>query len=424
MINRTLAPAFKQVEQINLIQAEPITLDNGLKTFIVNAGDQDLIRVELIFKNVDWDVKKPLQAFAVNSMLNDGTSKLTAEQIAEKIDYYGAFLQTDYNFDHSEVSLYTLNKHLSSVLPVVKAIISDSIFPQVELDTLIRNNKQKLSVNLEKNDFISRRVLNKAIFGDSIYGYTVESEDYDLLTRKDLLDYFHKAYQPKNCTLIVAGNVTAATISLLNDFFGNDWNTGKPFVENAFEFHPGKGKEHYIERPDAIQSAMRIGQLSVNRNHPDFPDLQVLNTILGGYFGSRLMANIREDKGYTYSIGSAIISLENAGYFFIASEVGTEVCNDAMNEIRKEVGKLKTELISDEELSLVKNYILGSMLGGLENVFSHADKFKNIYFFGLGYDYYERYINRVKHVTPAELLKLAKKYFDFDRFEKIVVGKK
>ncbi|HCN82614.1 MAG TPA: insulinase family protein, partial [Sphingobacteriaceae bacterium] len=219
-------------------------------------------------------------------------------------------------------------------------------------------------------------------------------------------------------------NVTAATISLLNDFFGNDWNTGKPFVENAFEFHPGKGKEHYIERPDAIQSAMRIGQLSVNRNHPDFPDLQVLNTILGGYFGSRLMANIREDKGYTYSIGSAIISLENAGYFFIASEVGTEVCNDAMNEIRKEVGKLKTELISDEELSLVKNYILGSMLGGLENVFSHADKFKNIYFFGLGYDYYERYINRVKHVTPAELLKLAKKYFDFDRFEKIVVGKK
>ncbi len=424
MINRTLAPAFKQVEHINLIQAEPLVLDNGLKAFIVNAGEQDLIRVELIFKNVDWDAKKPLQAFAVNAMLNDGTSKLTAEQIADKIDYYGAFLQTDYNFDHSAVSIYTLNKHLSAVLPVVKAIITDSVFPQVELDTLIRNSKQKHSVNLEKNDFVSRRILNNAIFGDSIYGYTADAEDYDKLTRKDILDYFKKAYQPKNCTLIVAGNVTVATISLLNDFFGNDWNSDKPFIENAFEFHPANGKEHFIEKPDALQSAIRIGQLSVNRNHPDFPDLQVLNTILGGYFGSRLMANIREDKGYTYSIGSAIISLENAGYFFIASEVGTDVCNDALNEVKKEVGKLKSELVSDEELSLVKNYMLGSMLGGLENVFSHADKFKNIYFFGLGYDYYERYIQRVKNVTSAELQQLANNYFNFDQFQQVIVGKK
>lgn len=424
MINRTIAPAFKQVEHISLIQAEPITLDNGLKTFIVNAGDQDLIRVELIFKNVDWDVKRPLQAFAVNAMLNDGTSKLSAEEIAEKIDYYGAFLQTDYNFDHSAVSLYTLNKHLGSVLPVVKAIVSDSVFPQVELDTLIRNHKQKLSVNLEKNDFISRRALNKAIFADSIYGYTVGSEDYDKILREDLLEYFYKAYQPKNCTLIVAGNVTADTIKLLNEFFGKDWDSSQPFIENAFEFQPGSGREHYIERPEAIQSAMRLGRLSVNRNHPDFPDLQVLNTILGGYFGSRLMANIREDKGYTYSIGSAIISLENAGYFFIASEVGTEVCGAAMTEIQKEVNRLRTEPVSEEELSLVKNYMLGSMLGGLENVFSHADKFKNIYFFGLGYDYYERYIQRVKNVTTAELQQLANKYFNFDQFEKVIVGKK
>jgi zinc protease len=424
MINRTLAPAFKQVEQISLIKAEPITLDNGLKTFIVNAGDQDLIRIELIFKNVDWDVKKPLQASAVNAMLNDGTSKLTAEEIAEKIDYYGAFLQTDYNFDHSAVSLYTLNKHLAAVLPVVKAVVSDSVFPQVELDTLIRNHKQKLSVSLEKNDFISRRALNKAIFGDTIYGYTVEATDYDRLVREDLLDYFRKAYQPQNCTLIVAGNVTEDTIKLLNNFFGKDWDSSQPFIENSFAFKPGSGKEHYFEKPEALQSAMRLGQLSVNRNHPDFPDLQVLNTILGGYFGSRLMANIREDKGYTYSIGSAIISLENAGYFFIASEVGTEVCSAALSEIQKEVNRLRIEIVSEEELSLVKNYMLGSMLGGLENVFSHADKFKNIYFFGLGYDYFERYMDRVKHVTAVELQALANKYFNFDQFEKVIVGKK
>ena len=424
MTNRTIAPAFKQVERVDLIHAEPRILDNGLKAFIVNAGEQELVRVELIFKNVNWQVSKPLQAFASNSMLNDGTGKLNAEQIAEQIDYYGAFLQTDYNYDHSTVTLYTLNKHLAATLPVVKAIISESVFPQVELDTFIRNQKQKLSVNMEKNDFISRRVLNKAIFGDTIYGYTIDAKNYDELLREDLLDYFQKAYQPKNCTIIASGKVTADAVKLLNDFFGKNWDTGQSFTEHIFSFYPGHGDEHYVEKTDALQSAMRIGQLSVNRNHLDFPGLQVLNTILGGYFGSRLMANIREDKGYTYGIGSAIVSLENAGYFFIASEVGTEVCKDAMNEIKKEVNRLKTEPVSEGELNLVRNFMLGSMLGGLENVFSHADKFKNIYFFGLGYDYYENYIDTVKNITSSELQQLANKYLDFDQFEKVIVGKK
>jgi len=424
MINRTSAPDFKQVEHIDLIHAESLILDNGLKAFIVNAGEQELVRVELIFKNVNWDVSKPLQAFASNSMLNDGTGKLNAEQIAEQIDYYGAFLQTDYSYDHSTVILYTLNKHLAATLPVVKAIITDSVFPQMELDTFIRNQKQKLSVDMEKNDFISRRVFNKAIFGDTIYGYTIGPKDYDELLREDLLDYFEKAYQPKNCTIIASGKVTADAVKLINSFFGKNWDTCQAFTENVFSFHPGSGDEHYVEKPEALQSAMRIGQLCVNRNHHDFPGLQVLNTILGGYFGSRLMANIREDKGYTYGIGSAIVSLENAGYFFIASEVGTEVCKAAMNEIKKEVNLLKTEAVSEGELNLVRNFMMGSMLGGLENVFSHADKFKNIYFFGLGYDYYERYIQKVKNITSSELRQLANEYLDFDQFEKVIVGKR
>eukprot|EP01137_Pigoraptor_chileana_P019852 Opistho-2@81461 len=128
-----------------------------------------------------------------------------------------------------------------------------------------------------------------------------------------------------------------------------------------------------------------MGNLSINRSHPDFASLQTLNCVLGGYFGSRLMANIREDKGFTYGIGSGIASLKDAGYFFIATEVGTDVCNSALSEIEKEITLLKTEVIGAEELNLVRNYMLGSMLGSLENAFSHADKFKNIYFSDLDY---------------------------------------
>jgi predicted Zn-dependent peptidase len=162
---------------------------------------------------------------------------------------------------------------------------------------------------------------------------------------------------------------------------------------------------------------------SINRKHEDFPALQVLNTVLGGYFGSRLMANIREDKGYTYGIGSANVSLEQAGYFFIASEVGTDVCADTLVQIEKEINILKTELIGEEELALVKNFLLGSLLGSLENAFSHADKFKNIYFFNQDYEYYTNYINTIKTISAKQLRELANKYWDFDQFYKVIVGK-
>lgn len=424
MIDRTLAPAFGQVEDINLLHAQPHTLDNGLQCFIINGGEQELVRIEFIFSNMEWDVTKPLQAFATNTLLNDGTSEYSAAQIADKIDYYGAFLQTEYNFDQVTVTLFTLNKHLKATLPIVKAILTDSIFPQRELETFILNQKQKLSVNLEKNDFVGRKVFNEALFGNTLYGYDIDAPAYDRLTRNQLVEYFRKVYQPQNCTLIIAGKVDDSTLKELNSVFGADWKNAEAATPNFFSFQSTAGAEHYIEKEDALQSAIRIGQIAINRTHPDFPGYQVLNTILGGYFGSRLMANIREDKGFTYGIGSALVSLKNTGYFFIASEVGADVCGQAMVEIEKEVNLLKQEKVSEGELDLVRNYMLGSMLGSLENALSHADKFKNIYFSGLDYDYYTRYIQIVRNINPDDILSLANQYLNFEDFQKVIVGKK
>ncbi|MBS7563779.1 insulinase family protein [Mucilaginibacter sp. Bleaf8] len=424
MLDRTIAPESKAIDHINLIKPGHKVLANGCQVFWFNSGDQELVRIEWIFGNLRFNPAKPLLNLAVNSLLTEGTSKLNAAQIADQIDYYGAFLQADYGYDQSQLTLYSLNRHLGNTLPVIKSILTDSQFPEKEVETFIRNQQQKLQVSLQKNDMLARRAFNKALYGNTIYGLTSELKDFEQLQRADLLQHFENMYQPSNCTLVIAGKVDEATLNQITSAFEADWDNAAQAADTAQpELQPAAERFYFTEKPQALQSAIRMGVQMVNRSHPDFPALQVLNTVLGGYFGSRLMANIREDKGYTYGIGSGITSLRDAGAFFIATEVGADVCRSAVNEIEKEINLLKTEQISEEELSLVRNYMLGSLLGSLENVFSHADKFKNVYFSGLDLDYYNRYTEIVKTVTAEQLQQLANQYLHFDDFYKVIVGK-
>ena len=423
MLNRTLAPDYQAIDHISLIEPGHTQLPNGCKVYWFNSGDQELLRMELIFTNLRFDPAKPLLNMAVNTMLTEGTSALSATQIADRIDYYGAFLQAEYGYDQSQLTLYSLNRHLEHTLPVIKDILTDSQFPEKELETYIRNQQQKLQVSLQKNDVLARRAFNRAVYGNSIYGSSGDAMHYQQLQRANMLTHFKQMYQPANCTLVIAGKADEDTLKQIIDTF-SDWaNAAEPADVTQQPIEPLTEHFYFTEKPDALQSAIRMGLPMVNRTHPDFPALQVLNTILGGYFGSRLMANIREDKGYTYGIGSGISSLKYGSAFFISTEVGTEVCRSAVEEIEKEIDLLKTEPVSEEELSLVRNYMLGSLLGSLENVFSHADKFKNVYFSGLNYDYYTRYTEIIKSVTAEDLLGLANHYWKPDGFYKIIVGK-
>ena len=424
MLNRTLAPESKQIDQIYFIEPLRQQLDNGIPVFTINAGKQELVRIEFIFDNVNWDPSKPLEAVATSHLVNNGTAKLTAKDIADQVDYYGAFLQTEYGADQTAIKLYTLNKHLAAVLPILRSILTESIFPEQEVAIFAQNQKQSLQVSLQKNDYLARKTFANALFGETTYGSNIDEADYDRLQRENLLAYYKSAYKPGNCTIIVAGKFGEAEYSLLNKVIGADWDNDTPSSINQFSFAGNGGETLIIEKPEALQSAIRMGTLGITRKHKDFAGFQVLNCLLGGYFGSRLMANIREDKGYTYGIGSAVTSLRDAGYFFIATEVGADVCASALQEIENEINMLKSEPVPGEELNLVRNYMLGSMLGSLENAFSHADKFKNVYFSGLDHRYYADYIQTVKNITPEELQQLANEYLDTDRFIKVVVGKK
>lgn len=424
MLNRTQAPHYKPVSSVDFIKPQHLTFANGLNVFVFDAGEQELVRIEWIFNNVLTEDEWPLPNTCTCGMLLEGTGSRNSEQIAETVDFYGAFLVPEYSYDHSALTLFSLNKHLDHLLPVVHDILTDAVFPENELETCIRNNKQKLQVSLKQNSFVARRAFNKAIFGENRYGQVPSLADYDRITRQSLLTVYRSQYAPSNCTLVVSGKVTEQVLEKLADIFGNDWHSDVPAaVDTAPVFYEVNGQVLVEERQDALQSAIRLGYRSIQRAHPDFPGLQVLNTLLGGYFGSRLMVNIREEKGYTYGIGSGLASLKHGAFFTIGAEVGVEVTAATLAEIEKEIGLLRTVLVSEDELALVKNYMMGSMLGGLENVFSHADKFKNAYFSGLDLGYYDKYIDVVRHIDAHEILRLANTYLDYDNMVKVIVGR-
>ena len=424
MLNRSVAPIRHDIQGITLVQPDEVVFENGLKVFVFNAPTQELVKAEFIFRNIFEGSENSLLHTCASYMLKEGTRTRTSAQIAEEIDFYGAYLMPEYSFDQTALTLYSLNKHLGSVLPVVHDILNNTVFPEAELETYIRNNKQTLKISLQKNDYVARRLFFKSLFGDSRYGRIPTEEAYDALNREDLMALYQRQVQPQNCTLILSGNITNEVLLQVKELFDVQWpNTGEGGLETAPQFPAFAPATVSEERTDALQSAIRLGMPAVNRVHPDFPAIQFVNTLLGGYFGSRLMRNIREEKGFTYSIGSAFASLQHTGFFTIATEVGIDSTKATLIEIEKEFKTLRETPASDEEVTLVKNYILGSVLGSIESVFSHADKFKAVYFYGLDLSYYTRYNEVIRNMTAADVQGIANTYFNYDNLLKVVVGK-
>ncbi|MBA3972173.1 MAG: insulinase family protein [Bacteroidetes bacterium] len=425
-IDRKVSPAFKTVDKIEMIRATEIRLTNKIPVYSINAGSQDLIRIEFLFSAGMYQQKMTLQAATVNAMLEEGTSKMNAAQIADAVDYYGAFLEVGVSQDSASVVLYTLNKHLKATLPVVEDVIKNATFPQNELDTHLTNKKQKFYVNNQKVANVARKRFSELIFGENHpYGISVKEADFDAINKEHLNTFYKTFYRANSCKIIIAGKIEADVYPLLEDHFGgNDWTSDNDLKRPAVAIRSVSEKEQLVFKEDALQSAIRIGKIMFNKNHPDFQPLQVLNTAFGGYFGSRLMSNIREDKGYTYGIGSGIASLQNSGYFFISTEVGVDVCKNAVKEIYFEMDRLRNDLIPADELELVKNYLLGTFLRSVDGPFAMADRFKGIMEYGLSYDYFDKYIATIKGITASELRGLAQTYFDRDSMIELVVGKK
>ena len=429
---RKTAPAFKEIEKVEILRAQKNKLKNGVPVYIINAGTEEVLKIDFIFRAGTFaaisenasGISNPLLATAVNHLIPEGTLRHSSSEIAENIDYFGAFIHTDCDKDIATVSLITLNKHLESTLPLFEEIIKEADFPEKEMNTYLQNTKQKFIVDSEKVHVVSRRKFNEVIFGkEHPYGKNVELEDFGTLSIKDLKNYFRKYYSPGNCQIIVSGKITENVFSVLDGHFGN-WAGSVETRHAPVPINSNIDKKHFIERKNQVQSAIRIGRPLFSKNHPDYPAMKILNVLLGGYFGSRLMTNIREDKGYTYGIGSAVFPLVYEGCFFISTEVGADVTPNALKEIYYEIAQLREKKVSSDELQKVRNYMLGEFIRSIDGPFALADRLKGLLVFGLGYDYYDNFIRTIKNTSPLTIQELAQKYLQEEDLYEVVVGSK
>jgi predicted Zn-dependent peptidase len=425
MLNRNLQPEIVDPVKFNLHLKpyEYFTLDNGIPVYALRAPEQEVAFVEWVFFAGNAYEDKNMTSAATNYLLKNGTKNRTALAINEFFEFYGAYLNRSSQHETAVVRLHSLSKYLPQLLPVVTELFTESIFPENELAVYKQNQKQSLEVNLKKCDFVANRLIDEYLFGfNHPYGRYASLADYDNLQRDDLIKFFDRHYINGKSMIFVAGNVPDNIESLLNKNFGSLLCNSQTAEIVNYATNPETKKKHFIIKDEnSVQGAVRIARDFPNRHHPDFIKAHILNNIFGGYFGSRLMSNIREDKGYTYGIHSFLQNNIHQSAWMISTEAGRDVCAATVTEIFKEMKRLCDEPVDEDELHLVRNYMIGSLLGDLDGPFQIIARWKNYVLNDLDENYFNKTMSTIKTITAAELQQLANKYFDPEAFYQLIV---
>jgi zinc protease len=427
MLNRTIAPKITDAVEFELTLPpyHRQVLRNGLEVYAINLGTQDTLMVNWVFNAGNWFEEKNLVAASANYLLKTGTSRRNAFAINEHFEYYGSHLNRSCQNETAEITLHCMTKHVNELLPVVAELVADACMPEEELAIFKKNMQQRLQVSLMKNDFVAGRLIDAYLFGEQHpYGKYSSKEDYAALEQEELKKFYKQYYQNGHCAIFIAGKWPADIMSQLDASFGSlplrpltsvyDWSK-----------HPisaAKIKKYSVTNdPNGVQSAIRIARNFPNRHHPDFQKVQVLNNILGGFFGSRLMTNIREDKGYTYGIYSYLLNQMEESAWMISTEAGKEVSEATIVEVYKEMKLLREKPVSDEELQTTRNAMIGTILGDLDGPFQVLGRWKNILLNNLDENYFYKGMNIIRSITPHDLQELANKYLLPEDFYELVV---
>ena len=393
---------------------------NGVRIYTLSSNDFEVVRFTFVFKAGSSLQTKPFAASSTANMLGEGSTSLTAQEIAERLDFYGSYFDVNIDRDYSYISFCTLKKFFEPTLDVAREILLHPAFPEREFEVYRQKRKQSLTIERKKVDMQSRELFAEALFGnDHPYGISTPEEEYDNLTTKILREHYDTLYTAENAFVVCSGNIDAHIYAEI-EALASELKAGK---SANVEFGEPR-TTHYLERdiPSALQSSIRVGRLLFPRTHPDFVGMQVVAAILGGYFGSRLMQNLREEHGYTYGVMAAMVNFEQEGYLAIATQVARERRNDAIREIYFEIERLRNELISDEELQMVKNVMIGEILRILDGPFGIADVTIENIMCGMDNSATEQSVQRIFSITPEEVKQLAEKYLKRDDLVVVIAG--
>jgi zinc protease len=422
-LNRKQAPPIKDAVDLTLRLKpyEKYELRNGVQVYAINAGAEDVVMLDCVYLAGNWYEPRNLVAASTNFMLKNGTSTKTAYQINEHFEYYGSYLNRSCYNETSTLTLHSLTRHLPELLPVLKELLTDSVFPQDEMDVYRQNMKQRLRVNLKKCDFVAGRLIDAYVYGEEHpYGRYSRFEDFDALTREELVDFYNRYYLNGKLIIFVAGKLPSDLFQLLDDNLGDLGN--KQVALADINARPAEERKYRVTNdPNGVQGSIRMATHFPNRHHPDFQKVQVLNNLFGGFFGSRLMSNIREEKGYTYGIHSYLQNHIQQSAWMVSTEAGRDVCEATVTEVYKEMERLRNEPVEEDELHLVRNYMMGSILGDLDGPFQILNRWKNIILNGLDESYFYNQIETIRTISADELQALANKYLVPEKFYELVV---
>lgn len=421
-IKRIQPPVFP-VSEINLPVVSEIRLDNNVPVFMIESGSEQLVRIEFIFNAGYIEEYLPLLASTTNMMLREGTMNYSAAELNRLIDYYGVFVHFSADRDRASAIFFCLNRHLEKIIELAFEILLRPVFPEDELKAMLKKRLQWFLINREKMQNVAIDQFFESVFGKNHpYGHQVKEEDFLNISSPLLADFHSAHYTSENLNIIVSGKIPDSTISILDRYFGHSWKAGVHTEETRAVLKGSRQRKIHIDKPGTVQTAIRIGMATINKRHPDYTGLKVVDSILGGYFGSRLMRNIREEKGYTYGIRSGVTSLDRSGYLLISTEAGNKYVDDTISEIYNEIRILQKYFVEKDELDTVRNYMLGEMLRMFDGPFALAETFREALEFGLDFNYYKRFSEKIRTIDADELNHLANTYYPLNKLYQVTAG--
>lgn len=425
--DRKTAPEFAKPGKLYPLVPDCHRSAKGIPVYTISAGTEPVARIDFIFKAGTRYQKQVFVAACCNTLLPEGTVGKTGKEIAEIMDFLGSYFYPFCDRDEAGISMYCLEKHLVPSLELLMEILQFPAFPEAEIEIYKAKKQHQLLLDLQKPDQVARKHFIESLFGkEHPYGIHGEMEDLPKLQQKHLKEFHQIFYNPENLKIMLTARDCLPLLPLLENLL-DSWPAASDFRSLLSPIPPmetSKPEFKYLPVDEASQTAIRLGNIMPGRHHPDFAGLSVLNTLLGGYFGSRLMQNIREDKGYTYGIGSGLISFQEACILTIGASVGPDVYEAAITECFLEMKRLRDEVVPEDELNRVRNYLIGDLQRQLDGPFNIADTFKSLLSHGLDFSDLDHLQKVLADIQAEELRELANKYLIEADFHVFAAGPK
>jgi predicted Zn-dependent peptidase len=419
LLDRKTPPAFKAIEAISFPWPTAIELKEGIPLFILNQGELPIIKLSLLFESGSWYEPQNGVAYFTTKMLLEGTLNKKSNEIAAYIDYYGANIEIISRSDYCSIELLSLSKHFKPMLELLAEILQSSIFPISQLQLLKHLKTQEIKIEDEKSSQIAHKRFKEALLGkEHPYGYSLTATDISAITSEHVTAYYQRQLFA-GCQVLLSGQVTDQNIRDVQNYLS--FLTPQLPKRPVYTLSIKPPSKVHVPKEGSLQSAICIGKILFSKEHPDYLSMRIVTELLGGYFGSRLMRNIREEKGYTYNIHATMIPLKELTYFLISTEAIQEFADQTCEQVYREIEILQTQEVGQEELITLRNFMVGNFLAGINNPFSIMQRFKEVHLYGLDKDFYTKFYNTLQQITPARIKQIANTYLSLDSLTEVRV---